>query len=102
MTVERLNSIACRTRDYQIKTKDLHETVRSGGTTIKYFLAFTCSIKVYYIEAIGFSFASNFLKELREFLWPKTARTKAETTNKSNLGQIENYPDPLQENINCV
>ena len=89
MTVERLNSIACRTRDCQIKTKDLHETVRSGGTTIKYFLAFKCSIKVYYVE-------------LREFLWPKTARTKAETTNKSNLGQIENYPDPLQENINCV
>ena len=93
MTVERLNLIACRTRDCQIKTKDLHETARSGGTTIKYFLAFKCSIKVYYIEAIGFSFASNFLKELR---------TKAETTNKSNLGQIENYPDPLQENINCV
>ena len=58
--------------------------------------------KGYYIEAIGFSFASNFLRELREFLWPKTACTKAETTNKSNLRQIENYPDPLQENINCV
>lgn len=102
MTVERLNSIACRTRDCQIKTKDLHETVKSGSKTINYVLAFKCSIKVYYIEAIGFSFASNFLRELHEFLWPKTACTKAETTNKSNLRQIENYPDPLQENINCV